>query len=218
VLYFGMALLGMLASLALRYLPQTPGAETARAAVAAVQYLLFSAGVIAFIWSRIRAPRSRRWRTLGWRLAKLPRLIFEGIGGYGVLLVVLAVTGFGRSAILSALSAAQSGEGLVMNVHATPAKVLLFLLICVVAPVVEEMIFRGFIYAGLRRRMSVFGAVIASALLFALMHNNPEALLPIGLIGIVLAALYERNRSIVPSIICHALNNTLVFFLMLLAQ
>ena len=73
---------------------------------------------------------------------------------------------------------AQTGERLLSVAHSAAARIGLFILICVIAPVVEEMIFRGFVYPGLRRRMSVAGAVVASALLFALMHNNPAALAP----------------------------------------
>ncbi|MGE5531886.1 MAG: type II CAAX prenyl endopeptidase Rce1 family protein [Bacteroidota bacterium] len=215
VLYFAMAILGLLAGLAMKHLPQTPGNDLAKAVVVALQYLLFSGAVIAFILSRVRAPRPRRLKALGLRTARLPKLIAEGIGGYGILLFVLSVAGLGRTA-MATLS--QTGESFVMNLHTLPAKVLLFVLICVVAPIVEELIFRGFVYAGLRRRMTFGGAVLSSALLFALMHNNAGALIPIGMIGIVLAVLYERNRSVIPCIICHALNNTLVFFLMTLAQ
>ncbi|MHB8995686.1 MAG: CPBP family glutamic-type intramembrane protease [Armatimonadota bacterium] len=215
LLYFALAVGGVLAGLAMRQIPQSPAMDVTRAVVAALQYLLFTGAVIAFILSRVRAPRNRRLKALGVRTPRLPKLIAEGIGGYGVLLVILAVSGFGRTAMTGVL---QAGESFVMNVHTLPAKVLLFVLICVVAPVVEELIFRGFVYPGLRRRMTVGAAVLSSALLFALMHNNPGALVPITLIGIVLAVLYERNRSIIPAIVCHALNNTFVFFLMTLAQ
>ena len=220
LLYFGIAVMGLLAGLLLRRLPDFPAGDLVRALIVALQYFLFSGSVIIFIWTRVRAPRTRKLAALGMRASNLTRLIAEGIGGYGVLVVILASTSLvaGTGWLGGVVGAVQSGERLIMNTESLPARLVLFVLICIIAPVVEELIFRGFVYAGLRRHMSLAGAVVGSALLFALMHNTPEALLPIGLIGIVLATLYERNRSIVPSIICHALNNTLVFFLMLLAQ
>lgn len=220
VLYFVMALMGVLAGLAVHRLPQTPAADTTRAIIITCQYLLFSAAVITYIWRKVRAPRSRRLRALGVRANHVVRLIGEGLGGYGILVVILGVSGLGSpsGALTGYLAALQSGERLIANMQTLPAKVLLFVLICIVAPLVEELIFRGFVYAGLRRRMNVSAAVLASAVIFALMHTNPQGILPITLIGIVLASLYERNRSIVPSVICHALNNTLVFFIMILAQ
>lgn len=220
VLYFVMALMGVLAGLLIQRVPETPADDTIRAMIIAAQYLLFSAAVIGYIWHHVRAPKTRRLRALGARVPHLWRLVGEGIGGYGVLVVVLAVMSLsGHSGPLTGcLAMLQTGERLAMNMQTLPAKVILFVLICIIAPVVEELIFRGFVYAGLRRRMTFMGAVLASAIIFALMHTNPQGLVPITLIGIVLATLYERNRSIVPSVICHALNNTLVFFLMLLAQ
>lgn len=220
VLYFVMALVGVLAGLVVSRLPQSTAFDTLRAVIIAAQYLLFCAVVIAFIWRKVNAPASRRLRALGVRAARWWRLVGEGIGGYGILVVILAVTGLGGSSTGpgSLFSALQAGERLVMNMQTVPAKIILFVLICVVAPIMEELIFRGFVYAGLRRRMTFPAAVVASAVIFALMHTNPGGLLPITLIGIVLATLYERNRSIVPSVICHALNNTLVFFVMALVQ
>jgi hypothetical protein len=107
---------------------------------------------------------------------------------------------------------------LVAGAREPASRVLLFVLICLIAPIVEETIFRGFLYAGLRRRLPLFTAVLGSALLFALMHNDLAALAPIAIIGAVLALLYERTHSLLPSIVCHALNNTLVFLLVLLTQ
>lgn len=214
-LYFGIAFLGVSAGLLL-HRTGLGHLELARVLITVLQYLLFSGVALALIWKRIRAPRSQRLRALGMRTQKLGRLIVEGVAGYGVLIVILVTLGLGSAP--GWLAAVQSGENLVMATTNPTARLVLFLLICVIAPVLEELIFRGFVYAGLRRRMPLVGGVVASAMLFALMHNSLQALLPIGLIGVVLAVLYERNRSVLPSIICHALNNTFVFFLMLLAQ
>ncbi len=92
------------------------------------------------------------------------------------------------------------------------------MVICLLAPVLEEAIFRGYVYAGMRRRLRAPAAVLGSALLFGLLHNNLAVLAPVTLIGGVSAVLYERNLSLWPSIICHALNNTLVFMLLLLGM
>ncbi|MBK6285444.1 MAG: CPBP family intramembrane metalloprotease [Draconibacterium sp.] len=48
-----------------------------------------------------------------------------------------------------------------------------FMKVAVVAPIVEELIFRGLILQGFRRNYTAFTAVFMSALLFALFHLNP---------------------------------------------
>jgi len=87
--------------------------------------------------------------------------------------------------------------------------------IAVIAPVVEEIVFRGFIYGGLRRRWGVTGSVVASALVFALAHSfsvgGSIVLLGPSLFvaGAALAIVYERSRSLVPGMVLHASFNSI---------
>ncbi|MDR7543768.1 MAG: CPBP family intramembrane glutamic endopeptidase [Armatimonadota bacterium] len=82
-----------------------------------------------------------------------------------------------------------------------------FLLVCVVVPVGEEIFFRGFVYGGLRARWGVPVAVLASALFFAAVHLQLVHGLPIFLLGVVFAWVYQRTGSLVPAIVAHGLNN-----------
>ena len=77
----------------------------------------------------------------------------------------------------------------------------------VIAPVTEEVLFRGLILRGLLGRWKPWAAVLISALLFAIMHFNP-AQAPVALVlGLVLGWLYVRTRSLGLCMIGHALNN-----------
>lgn len=78
------------------------------------------------------------------------------------------------------------------------------------APLFEELIDRGFLYTTLRRRMTVVGAAILSALLFSLPHGySLPGLVGVGWAGFILALGYERSASLLPGIACHALHNLL---------
>jgi len=79
----------------------------------------------------------------------------------------------------------------------------------VVAPVVEEVFFRGFVFAGLRRRYDWQKAALISSLLFALIHLQPTAIPPIFILGYIFAYLYERSGSIGPAILMHISTNGL---------
>jgi membrane protease YdiL (CAAX protease family) len=79
----------------------------------------------------------------------------------------------------------------------------------VVAPVVEELFFRGFLYAGLAQRYSWRKAAVISSALFALIHLQPLAIVPIFLLGYLFAYLYERSKSIWPAILMHVTTNAL---------
>jgi glutamate-5-semialdehyde dehydrogenase len=77
----------------------------------------------------------------------------------------------------------------------------------VIAPITEEVIFRGLILRGLLGRWNPWAAIFTSAALFTLMHFNP-AQAPIAFaLGSVLGWVYVRTRSISLCILAHALNN-----------
>ncbi len=78
-----------------------------------------------------------------------------------------------------------------------------------VAPVVEEIFFRGFVFAGLREQYGWQRAALVSSVLFALIHLTPTAVIPIFILGYIFAYLYQRSNSIWPAILMHASTNTL---------
>jgi membrane protease YdiL (CAAX protease family) len=86
---------------------------------------------------------------------------------------------------------------------------LLFLGGVVVAPLVEEVYFRGFVFAGLRERYGWLHAASISSAMFALLHFQLWNLLPIFLLGFLFAYLYQRSGSIWPGILLHAAVNGL---------
>ena len=81
----------------------------------------------------------------------------------------------------------------------------------VVAPIAEEVFFRGFVYAGLRSRWGVVWGLILSATAFALAHVVPSILVPILIMGLVFGLLYELTGSLWPCIALHSAVNSLAF-------
>ncbi len=77
----------------------------------------------------------------------------------------------------------------------------------VVAPFCEEVFFRGFVFMGLLRAMSPVWAILLSAFIFALAHADPGSFAVLFIIGIALAFLRWRTRSLWPGILLHFLNN-----------
>ena len=86
-------------------------------------------------------------------------------------------------------------------------------LVCVVAPVAEELFFRGFLFGALRKRGLPIAALV-SGVTFGLAHvaSSPIGfIVPLATLGVILALLYERTGSLYPSIALHALNNSIAF-------
>ena len=87
----------------------------------------------------------------------------------------------------------------------------------IIAPVVEEIFFRGFVYGGFRLRYGWLRAAVFSSLLFAIIHGEPTAFLPIFLLGMLFAYLYERSGAIWPGMVLHLSNNALTLVVVYLA-
>ena len=87
------------------------------------------------------------------------------------------------------------------------------LLACVIAPIVEEMLFRGVILRGFLQRYGRARAIWGSAALFGLAHFNIYQFVAALFIGAVSGWLYERARSLVPCIALHSAYNTALWLL-----
>ncbi len=83
--------------------------------------------------------------------------------------------------------------------------------VVVLAPIVEELIFRGVIFSGFQRIYPAFWAIFFSALLFALFHLNPWQLGPTFLLGLLLGFVRLRTGSLLAAIFTHALHNGMIF-------
>jgi membrane protease YdiL (CAAX protease family) len=84
---------------------------------------------------------------------------------------------------------------------------LSFVFLVLVAPITEELFFRGVLQAGLRRRYGARTAIIASGLLFGVVHLIPWQVVPAIPLGLLFAWWTERMRSLWPALVGHALVN-----------
>jgi membrane protease YdiL (CAAX protease family) len=85
---------------------------------------------------------------------------------------------------------------------------------CLIAPIAEEVFFRGFLFPVLRARAGVAWGVVITGALFSLVHalGSPiEALIVLFVLGAGLCLLYLRTGSLLPCIGLHALNNAISF-------
>ena len=89
-----------------------------------------------------------------------------------------------------------------------------YLVVGLLAPLVEEMVFRGAILRSLLRwKENPWVGIVISALLFALIHMNPAQMPHAFLIGLLLGWMYYRTDSIVPGVVYHWVNNTVAYIL-----
>ncbi|MEM6501330.1 MAG: type II CAAX endopeptidase family protein [Cyanobacteria bacterium P01_C01_bin.89] len=140
-----------------------------------------------------------------------------GIGGYALALPLVV----GISLVNQLLWQGRGGSnpilGIILENRDPWAIAAFFLTASIAAPLFEETLFRGFLLPSLTRSLSPWGAVVVSALVFAIAHLSLSEVLPLTVLGIVLGGVYLRTRNLVAPILLHGLWNsgTLISLLVL---
>jgi hypothetical protein len=128
----------------------------------------------------------------------------------GTLVVYYIAAGLFASLVLKPDQEDIGGELGVGNPSVVIA-VTAVLMIVLLAPIAEELFFRGFLFAGLRSRWSLWPAAITSGLIFGLVHapTGLTTTVPLAALGFALCWLYDRTGSLWPCVIAHMINNGL---------
>lgn len=140
-------------------------------------------------------------------------LVTYGIGGGMALLLLVSMV---MSLIISLFPQPPQPQPiaeLILNARDWSQVIPLLLLVSVIAPVSEEMLFRGFIYPVLRFRFGVVAGIVITGCLFGAMHLDLVRFLPLALGGACLALFCEKSKSIYPAIIAHSMWNTVMTLL-----
>ena len=92
--------------------------------------------------------------------------------------------------------------------------ILLFIAVVILAPLGEEIIFRGFLQQILEKHWKdITQAILFTALIFSLIHMNPYWFVQIYFLGVILGFLAWKTQSIIAPLILHSLNNSMALLL-----
>ncbi|WP_040983888.1 CPBP family intramembrane glutamic endopeptidase [Oceanobacillus jeddahense] len=138
-----------------------------------------------------------------------------GVGGiivWSVLGIFMALLSQGLAAtiemeVFGIDPGSENTQGIMNMARAVPIFVILP---AILAPILEEIIFRKIIFGSLYKKMNFFFAAIISALIFAVIHWDFLHILVYTAMGFVFAFLYVQTKRIIVPIIVHAGMNTLV--------
>lgn len=138
---------------------------------------------------------------------------FAGLVGYSAALPLLVASLLVSLAVFDPSTSRMNPAAVdFARAQTLSARLVLFLLGVVVAPVVEEVIFRGMLLRALQTRLGFGVATVVTSLIFAILHPQlPMGFLSIFTLGIVFSCLYGLTGSLWPAMIAHALNNGMVF-------
>jgi membrane protease YdiL (CAAX protease family) len=186
--------------------------------VAQFWYVLF-AELLTFgaIWWFIRRRKSDLG-AIGWKRLRWgdPAMALAGFAiyfiGYAVLLAV-------STHLFSGLNIDQKQELGFDNASGGAKLILTFLSLVVLPPIVEETVFRGFVYTGIRNKIRPIGAAVLTSLLFAVAHlqfgsGKPllwVAALDTFTLSLVLCYLRQTTNSLWPGVFLHGLKNGIAF-------
>jgi len=184
-----------------------------------LSYALVFCPLIAFsIWYIVRR-HHRGWKELGIRWGKPGRTLLAG--GLGSL-VALAFS-YGAYFIIFLLFYLLAGRAPV-NTESENLKgagggtvAMVLLTVVVLAPIFEELFFRGLFYPALRRRLGPSMAVFLNGLIFGALHFQPLFMISLILVGVVLAYMYERTDSLFAPMLTHAFYNLVVMLITIFA-
>ena len=153
--------------------------------------------VLIFLWRRIH------WKYLGFGKFTLNVMgIGCGllIGGYAIIIA--------HNALLYAFGIEAQGDQVFDIFDQLESPIWFFITGAVIAPIVEEIFFRGFLFQGFRQKYGWMPAVFLSSAIFGAAHLDPVSLIPTFVLGCVLAYVYHRSNSVWPGILFHAAINS----------
>ena len=212
VVFFGTASLLFFAELAGVVISQLFVSEQNQAAALLITIttalffvLMILGGVLratGFTWSAVGYTLPRRPWIKKWLFALVLYVLLSSA------LVAIA------TAVLPHFNANQAQDvGLSTN-HSALLLVLGFVSLVIITPIFEETIFRGLLFRGLKRSIGFYPAAIIASLVFAVAHGQWNVAVDTFALGLFLAYLVEKTDSILPSVLLHAIKNSVAFMIL----
>lgn len=98
------------------------------------------------------------------------------------------------------------------NIYGATDRIIAFISLVIIAPIAEEVLFRGWIYGKVRKYLPLVPAILLVSVAFGLMHGQWNAGLTTFVLSIILCSQREITGTIYSGIILHILNNALAFY------
>ncbi|OGW75863.1 MAG: hypothetical protein A2Z72_04380, partial [Omnitrophica bacterium RBG_13_46_9] len=165
----------------------------------------------------LRFLRHYRTRLTDMGLVKenMTKNVLYGICGYVGVIPVIFIIGILVYIILNIAKLKPPPQPIVQLflVEKNAALILVSSMIAsIFGPVIEEIFFRGIMYNAVKRKIGIFWAIFITSVIFSFLHTHAMTyflvgFIPITILGAVLAYLYEKTGSLIPSITLHVLNN-----------
>lgn len=151
-------------------------------------------------WRDVGLRRFNIWRALGFLLVSLIALS---------ILVALAYAAI--KLLLPSFNANQPQSNDFTKSTSPSTLPFSFLALVILPPIIEEIVFRGFMFPAFAKRWGLVGGAVGSSVLFGIAHLQGNVTVYTIVLGLLLCLMYRKLGSILPGMALHMLNNYLAF-------
>ncbi|MDD7796373.1 CPBP family intramembrane glutamic endopeptidase [Clostridium sp. 'White wine YQ'] len=134
--------------------------------------------------------------------------------GLSLIPLTIALSAFSVSLVGILVQFFPSYQEVSDTLQAANGSIISALAITMLAPIFEEILFRGIVFNELKKSMPVIPAIIAQGVLFGIYHLNLLQCIYAAILGCVLGLIYQMTRSLWSNIIVHMIYNLLGVFVM----
>jgi membrane protease YdiL (CAAX protease family) len=146
--------------------------------------------------------RSLRWTDLGWGLIGI--VVYVVLAQLALNIIVWLVPTF------NVTEAQDVGFTAVFGWE----RILAFVVLVVVGPIVEELLFRGFLYGRLRElHAPVWLSVLLVSAVFGFVHGQWNLAVDVFILGVIASLLREKTGTVWPGVVIHMMKNAIAFYL-----
>lgn len=151
------------------------------------------------------------WASVGWRKTSFWRTVLYFAITFVIFLVVSGLV----LALVSWLDPSFNADQAQTNEYTTSIashRSITLIALVLIPPIIEETVFRGFIFPAIAKKWGIVAGAVISSALFGLAHWQANISLYTFVLGLVLCFLYVKLKSIFPGMALHMLNNFLAYY------
>ncbi len=180
--------------------------------------LIYSIATFLIIWIPVKILKKKHPTRTDLGLKGLPTWTDIGLAPAGfiayLILAIILIAIFSNFPFFDATQAQELGYNIINGFD----RLVAFFALCIVAPIAEEIIFRGWLYAKLRnkipgKRLSLILSILLVSILFGILHGQWNVGVNVFAMSIILCILREITGTIYSGILLHIIKNTVAFAL-----
>lgn len=185
------------------------------AVVAAMIYVLSIVIVVWVPWRFNGFVTTRQDLGLGSRVKWMHLLL--GPAGFIVYVVILAIVMTIAKVVLPFVDFEQPQDVGFDQLFTSYEYILAFVTLVVIAPIAEEILFRGYLFGKLKKHVPIWAAILITSFLFAIAHGAWNVGIDVFVLSIVLCLLRVISGSLWPSILLHMIKNGVAFYFLFIS-